>query len=142
MVGRRGTTDMILLWARENQTKKAHNHSPADSKWMVTSDINILIATNNDKYQQLYNKESTDNIKLRLSNKERNTCKAPLTLHELISAVNMMHNNKSPGKDGLSVEFYETFWHKLGPPLKEVVNWNYMIEQMSPSQSKALLKLL
>jgi hypothetical protein len=36
-----------------------------------------------------------------------------ITVTECSDAVNEMKLNKSPGLDGLSVEFYRTFWDKL-----------------------------
>ncbi len=65
-----------------------------------------------------------------------------IAIQELTKALQTMPNNKSPGKDGLTKEFYKTFWNNLAEPLTEVANWNYTIESMSPSQREALLKLL
>lgn len=33
-----------------------------------------------------------------------------LTLEECSTAIKKMKKKKSPGSDGLSVEFYDTFW--------------------------------
>jgi len=33
-----------------------------------------------------------------------------ITLEECLDAIRNMKNNKSPRSDGLSVEFYQTFW--------------------------------
>ena len=116
----------------------------------VTSDMDILHEAKRF-YQTLYTKETTntdiqdrflDNIEMKLSVHNQSTCEGPLTTAELTNARNWMHNNKLPGKDGLPVEFYKTFWNKLANPLTEVMNWNYTIAQMSPSQREALLKLL
>ncbi|CAM4562120.1 unnamed protein product [Caretta caretta] len=45
----------------------------------------------------------------------------PLTLAEFLEAPHPMPTNKSPGMDGLSVEFYRTFWDILGPDLATVL---------------------
>ena len=36
-----------------------------------------------------------------------------LTDKELLNALTGILNNKSPGNDGLTKEFYETFWDEL-----------------------------
>lgn len=53
-----------------------------------------------------------------------------------------MHMNKSPGPDGLTTEFYNTFWNDFAPDLLEVYNDNFLRGQMSNSQQEALLRLL
>ncbi|CAM5113120.1 unnamed protein product [Eretmochelys imbricata] len=44
----------------------------------------------------------------------------PLTLAEFSEALHRMPTNKSPGMDGLTVEFYRAFWDILGPDLATV----------------------
>ncbi|CAM2105798.1 unnamed protein product [Caretta caretta] len=44
----------------------------------------------------------------------------PLTLSEFSEALCRMPTNKSPGMDGLTVEFYRVFWDVLGPDLVTV----------------------
>ena len=39
-----------------------------------------------------------------------------------------MPNNKSPGNDGLSKEFYETFWEELKKPFMLAVKRSYNIK--------------
>ena len=48
-----------------------------------------------------------------------------LLLSELTTALGSMSRKKSPGPDGLSVEFYSKFWNLLGPILLEVINLCY-----------------
>ncbi|CAM4562274.1 unnamed protein product [Caretta caretta] len=48
---------------------------------------------------------------------DRDRLELPLTLAEFSEATRRMPTNKSPGMDGLSVEFYRTFWDILGPDL-------------------------
>ncbi|CAM4686490.1 unnamed protein product [Caretta caretta] len=44
----------------------------------------------------------------------------PLTLAEFSEVLHHMPTNKSPGMDGLTVEFYRVFWDVLGPDLVTV----------------------
>ena len=46
-------------------------------------------------------------------------------IEDIQLAVSQMENNKTPGPDGLSKEFYETFSKELFPILVEVFTWNF-----------------
>ena len=39
----------------------------------------------------------------------------PLGEHEIYTAIHSSENNKSPGTDGLPVDFYKTMWPKVKP---------------------------
>ncbi|CAM5144196.1 unnamed protein product [Eretmochelys imbricata] len=51
---------------------------------------------------------------------DRDRLELPLTLAEFSEAIRRMPTNKSPGMDGLTVEFYRAFWDILGPDLATV----------------------
>ena len=53
-----------------------------------------------------------------------------------------MLKNKSPGSDGLSVEFFQKFWPVFGRDYVEMINEIFNLETMSPSQRQAILTLL
>ena len=44
------------------------------------------------------------------------TCEGHITEFELLNALKSMPNNRSPGNDGLTKEFYETFWEEIKIP--------------------------
>ena len=43
----------------------------------------------------------------KISNEHFNLCEAELSLNETIKSINSETNNKSPGKDGFTAEFYK-----------------------------------
>ncbi|CAM2116053.1 unnamed protein product [Caretta caretta] len=51
---------------------------------------------------------------------DRDRLELPLTLAEFSEALRRMPTNKSPGMDGLTVEFYRASWDILGPDLATV----------------------
>jgi hypothetical protein len=53
-----------------------------------------------------------------------------------------MKLNKSPGLDGLTVEFYRAFWGKLKIVLTDIYNKSYNEALMSYSQRSSILSLL
>ena len=52
-----------------------------------------------------------------------------------------MKNNKTPGNDELTEEFYETFWHELKTPLIDSINRAFYTKIWSISQRQAVTKL-
>ena len=50
----------------------------------------------------------------KLSNDQKEVLDKKLTRSELYQALKTFQRNKTPGNDGLTVEFYLTFWPLLG----------------------------
>ena len=50
----------------------------------------------------------------KLTQNESNQLEGNLTLPELTKALHNMKNNKSPGTDVYSCEFFKVFWNKIG----------------------------
>ena len=48
-----------------------------------------------------------------LNNSERESCDQEITVQECFESLSSFKNNKSPGNDGLTKEFYIVFWSKL-----------------------------
>ena len=53
-----------------------------------------------------------------------------------------MPNNKSPGNDGLTKEFYEVFWDDLKTPLISSFKSAFVKGELSNSQKQAVIKLI
>ena len=51
----------------------------------------------------------------KISNEHFNLCEAELSLDEIIKSINSETNNKPPGNDGLTAEFYRYFLNELTP---------------------------
>ena len=43
-------------------------------------------------------------------------CESPVSIEEIRETLNSINKRKSPGPDGLSVEFYRQFWEVLEDP--------------------------
>ena len=53
-----------------------------------------------------------------------------------------MENNKSPGNDGISNEFYECFWYKIKNPFLASIHRAFLNQDLSSSQKQTVIKML
>ena len=58
-----------------------------------------------------------------VSETEKEISDRDISLNELKASLDDFSNNKTPGSDGLSKEFYVAFWHEMGPILLETLNF-------------------
>ena len=63
----------------------------------------------------------------------------PLTLEECYHEMAGMERRKSPGSDGLPVEFYLLFWEIIGEDLVDVLNISYEVSTLPSSMRKAMI---
>ena len=61
---------------------------------------------------------------------------------ELFDSMKSMRNNKIPGNDGLTKEFFENFLDELKTPLMESVNQTFRTKILSIPQRQAVIKLI
>ena len=106
-------------------------------------------------YQQLYSSknvptveinsyfESLDSVNIRkLKNFESNSCEGGITANECDRVLSKFKENKSPGSDGLPIEFYKQFWHLLKDHMISIFNEAFDNEKLSDSQNQGILTLL
>ena len=53
-----------------------------------------------------------------------------------------MQSNKSPGHDGLTKEFYKTFWNQIKQPFMNSIMEAREEKKLSTSQRQAVIKLI
>ena len=73
---------------------------------------------------------------LKLSDNYIRICDGKLTVDECYKSLQLVEGNKSPGNDGLTVEFYRGFWHVLGRVMVDSLNCSYDYGELSNSQLK------
>ena len=79
---------------------------------------------------------------LKLLDESSNLCEGQLTLSECYAALKEFENNKSPGSDGLTTEFYKGFWPVVGRQLVETLNFSHAHGELSTSQKQATTTLI
>ena len=78
----------------------------------------------------------------RLSVDDSQVCEGKLTIEECVKSLNSFEPTKSPGNDGLTVEFYKFFWNIVGELLVAGLNYSYDVGELSNSQKTAIIILL
>ena len=51
-------------------------------------------------------------------------------------------NNKTPGSDGFTIEFYRFFWNAIGPIMVDSLNCAFENGKMSISQKRGIISLI
>ena len=77
-----------------------------------------------------------------LNNEEMLSCEGELTEQEIFSALLSFKNNKSPGNDGLTKEFYHCFWEDIKDIFMNSLSESKKLKQLPASQMQAIIKLL
>ncbi|KAL9970546.1 hypothetical protein ACROYT_G022944 [Oculina patagonica] len=78
----------------------------------------------------------------KLSDEMRRICEGRLSLKECFDCLQSFQNNKSPGNDGLTVEFYKTFWNSIGNLVVDCLNYSYECGELSNTQKQAIITLI
>ena len=119
-------------------------------------EISDQIGVNNELYtfyQKLYRDKlsvTKENAKIFLNSLNVPTmnenhfleCERSLNESDILAALKSMKNEKSPGNDGISKEFYEVFWEHIRIPLMQSINNSFYINELSNSQKQAVIKLI
>ena len=69
-------------------------------------------------------------------------CENDLTIEEIAKNVKQLPNNKSPGCDGLTIDFYKFFWVDIREMLFECFQYCYKKGILSLEQRRAILSLI
>ena len=93
---------------------------------IILSDPKLILEEEAKFYKQIYESKQTDpenktftsffesESLVSLNESESDQCEGLLTLEECAKAISSFKNDKTPGSDGFTAEFYCRFWHLLG----------------------------
>ena len=118
---------------------------------IVVSDLDGICNSWTDFYSSLFSAGNIDsdvqadllsNVSSFLSADQASLCEGYLTVSEVDAALVGVTGGKSPGSDGLLMEFYVAFWDTLGPDLAQVLNASLDLGSLAPSQRIALISLI
>ena len=84
-----------------------------------------------------------ENIPLpKLTNEQTLICEGILSEDEVFESLKSMENNKSPGNDRLSKEFYECFWDEIKKSFLACIHKAFLNHELGTSQKQTVIKLL
>ena len=124
----------FLNLEKTNHTKKHVTSLINDSGMKITSPKEIL-------------KEEETSInffkpKRWLSAEMVATCEGYITIEVCAYVLKKMENNKTPGSDGLSIEFYRYFWNIIAKYMVESFNYAFQSGHLSISQKQGIISLI
>ena len=117
----------------------------------VTTDKDIL-KTAQTFYEELYkkaqiNKPEQDkllnNYDQKISDNWHKKLKEKFTEKEIYNSLKDMSEDSAPGKDGLPMEFYRTFWYLIKEDFTNLVNFIFFVEkEITKTIESAIISLI
>lgn len=151
-------------WFEEGEMSTKYFHgleksNAKDKAWssILNKDGNIVKGNENimqtqvDFYKELYTSEGIckdkadkflNSLNCKLEQDNKDMLDKDLSLSEMHSAISKMNNNKSPGPDGIIVEFYKLFFKSIGESLLDVFKYGFENRSLPYSQYLAVIVLL
>ena len=78
----------------------------------------------------------------KLSQEQKVSCEGKITSEECALLLESFEDNKSPGNDGIPIEFYRKFWPLISDPFIQCTNECFEKGEMSCSQKQAVITLI
>ena len=119
---------------------------------IVDTDTEIL-ETAVKYYEQLFTSNSINaeqikqylhetHIEKTLTSNEAKLCDGYIETNECQHVIDTLKLNKSPGLDGLTAEFYQTFWPEISELVIKVFNYSYDLKTLTTSQNHSVISLI
>ena len=107
-------------------------------------------------YRELYKSSNSDSAENRqnifkflenlnipqLTEEQKLTCEDKTSAEECYNILESFQTNKTPGNDGIPIEFYKVFWPLISDPFLKCVNESFEQGEMSCSQKQAVITLI
>lgn len=146
------STKYFLNLEKRNRVKKNMNKIFVNGQ--TVTDQKEIREAQYTFYKNLYTKRPTqskvEDLEILLSEiqtpkldrESMQLCEGKITEIECFEVLNTMNDDKSPGNDGISVEFYKHFWSSLKPCMVQSFNYSYDNNCLSTSQRQAVITLI
>ena len=143
-------TNFFCNLEKYNYTSKVVSKLETNDGKIITDQFDILNETKRF-YEDLYaSKDSQlkdiDLFKLfrntdikRLNKDESDSLEGPITYREASLILKAMSNNRSPGSDGFTAEFFKMFWKKMGHFVVRSINYGFSKGELSITQREGII---
>ena len=118
----------------------------------IVCDPSEILTMEKDFYENLYTsckveekdiKEVFDNISMpTLKEEQANLCEGMISEKECFEAVKSIPSEKTPGCDGLPIDFYKVFWQDIKDILCQVFNTCFIDGELSTLMKRGVITLL
>ena len=78
----------------------------------------------------------------KLEQADKDLCDQPITLEELSASLKELPNNKTPGTDGLTTDFYKFFWSKIKKIVYDSIIYAFNNSILSVEQRRGILSII
>ena len=104
-------------------------------------------------YKQLYSEQSLDDVSYydqltlfddlpSLDDEDMSFCDRPISLEEVTYSLQPLSNNKTPGSDGFTAEFYKFFWPQIKDIVFDSFVYAYNTGELSIEQRCGILNII
>ena len=114
-----------------------------------TKDQNEIINETKTFYENLYKEKPVKPIDLdtvlpfedipKLSENQKQELEGQITIEEALNSLKNMKNDKSPGSDGFTTEFFKFFWKDIGFFIVSSVNFGFEKGELSVTQKEGII---
>ena len=108
----------------------------------------VILEKQKDFYSELYKKDQNiifdmeNTFGITVPENIRKQQDEQISIKELQQAIKTMNNNKTPGKDGIPVDFYKVFWEQLKKPFYDMVQKCYEQKYLHDTARQGILNLI
>ena len=140
-----------FLNLEKSNKKKSCVRSIVTGDGTITVNPKTILNELESFYSNLYSEENSghsssflDDVKEfpTLTEEIRNSCEGKIEYNECFKVLQSFQKNKTPGNDGLTIEFYVAFWPLIGKHLVDCVNYSFEFGELSNSQKQAIITLV
>lgn len=147
-----GEKNTCYFFALEKRNYKRNNISSLKIDNSITSDptemTKHIFQCYSDLYSSNYNQSeggkfinSVKGFTPQISDAFKTDCEKPISRAEMLAAINKMKKRKSPGMDGLPVEFYQQFGNIIETPLFEMFQECIDNKEMTVTMKQGMTRL-
>ena len=147
--GERNSKYFFNIEQRNSYKKSINKLKTPDNA--ITENQEIILAQMKAFYKDLYSKQQLENSNIFLEQINppseipeniENDLKSNIDIEEIEKAMKMMQLNKSPGEDGLPIEFYRLFWDEVKEYLFDSYMYSLENGNLSITQKRGVISLL